>query len=96
MTAEKERRAGTCDAPPEVGCGFANSAAERAVEKTFAILGVDIHSPKEVSNFQDSLRFSDRLKKYADRGFLVLAGALALAIGGAIFVGIKTKFIGGP
>ena len=32
-------------------------------KKVFAILGVDIDNPKQVSNFQDDLRFASAAKK---------------------------------
>jgi hypothetical protein len=90
------RRLDTCDAPHIVGCEFANASAEQAVKKTFAILGVDINNPSEVRKFQESLRFGDRLKKYADHGGLIFAGAMALALAAAIWMGVVAKIKGGP
>lgn len=92
----ESRRMESCDAPPEAHCNLADASAEKAVKKVFAILGVDVDSPKQVSNFQDSLRFSDRLKKYADYGALVMIGALVLALAGAVGAGIVMKVKGGP
>lgn len=92
----ENRRVGSCDSTDVEHCNLADAAAEKAVKKTFAILGVDIDSPKQVSNFQDSLRFGDRLKKYADYGALVMIGALVLALAGAIGTGIIMKLKGGP
>lgn len=85
-----------CNARPGDNCDYADHAAQKAVKKTFAILGVDIDRPEQVKEFQESLRFSDRLRKYADKGFMVLAGAVALAMAGALWVGITTKIKGGP
>lgn len=63
-------------------CEHADDAAEKAVKKTFAILGVDIDNPKEVREFQESLRFSDKLKQIADKSmFGAVATLITLAIG---------------
>lgn len=90
------RRENTCDAPYGAGCQFANDAAERAVRKTFAILGVDVDRPEQVRDFQESLRFGDRLRKAADRGTLAFIGAVAVALAAALWLGLKTKILGGP
>lgn len=90
------RRYTTCDAPGGYSCKLADESAEKAVEKVFAILGVDIHEPKQVSDFQDSLRFGDRLRKYGERGALVLISAVAVSLAAALWIGIKAKIMGGP
>ncbi len=76
-----------CDyAGPErrVGCQTADDAADRAVKKTFSILGVDVDSPKEVREFQESLRFGDKLRRIADKGLMGTVVAIGTLIGGAI------------
>lgn len=90
------RRQGTCDAPHMEGCQFANAAAEQAVKKTFAILGVDIDRPESVETFREDLRFGKRLRRFADRSSWAFAGAVALALAGALWVGIVTKINGEP
>lgn len=85
-----------CESPHPRGCEFANAAAERAVKKTFAILGVDVERPEQVKAFQDSLRFSERLRNVADKGAMVFWGAVAAAFAGALWLGIKSKITGGP
>lgn len=75
-------------------CEFANAAAEKAVRKTFAILGVDIERPEQVADFQESLRFGKKLFKLADHGVLVMVGAVALLLAGALVVGITSKIQG--
>lgn len=90
------RRENTCDAPHSDGCLFANNAADQAVRKTFAILGVNIDSPESVEAFREDLRFGKRLRKYADHGSLAFAGAVALALAAAVWVGVITKIKGGP
>ena len=67
-------------------CDHADEAAEKAVRKTFAILGVDIDSPKEVKDFQESLRFGDKLKQLADKSlFGMLTALVTLAVGSLWF-----------
>ena len=75
-------------------CEFAEAAATKAVRETFAILGVDIDVPEQVKSFQESLWFSDKLRKAADRGFLVFIGAVALAASAALWIGIVSKIKG--
>ena len=54
--------------------------ADRAVRKTFAILGVDIDKPESVEEFRQDLRFGKRLRKIADHGTLAFFGAVAVAV----------------
>ena len=62
--------------------------ADRAVKKTFAILGVDIDKPESVEEFRQDLRFGKRLRKIADHGTLAFFGAVAVAIVAALWIGI--------
>ena len=77
-------------------CEHADLAAEKAVKNVFSILGVNIDEPKEVREFQDSLRFSDRLRKTADKGIIAFVISIAGLLAAALFVGLKTKFTGNP
>ena len=43
-------------------------AADRAVKKVFAILGVDIDKPESVEEFREDLRFGRKLRKASDHG----------------------------
>ena len=54
-------------------------AADRAVKKVFAILGVDVDKPESVEEFREDLRFGKKMRKSADHGFLALMGVLAAA-----------------
>jgi hypothetical protein len=65
--------------------------ADRAVKKTFAILGVDIDKPESVEEFRQDLRFGKRLRKIADHGTLAFFGAVAVAIVAAIWIGITSS-----
>ena len=64
--------------------------ADRAVRKTFAILGVDVDKPESVEEFRQDLRFGKRLRKIADHGTLAFIAAVAVAVAGAIWIGITT------
>jgi hypothetical protein len=70
-------------------------AADRAVKKVFAILGVDVDKPESVENFREDLRFGRKLRKAADHGFLALVGLIVVAMGAALWAGIVSKINGG-
>jgi len=69
-------------------------AAERAVRKVFAILGVDVDKPESVEEFREDLRFGRRLRKAADHGILVLVGVLIAGITAAIWAGVVSSING--
>ena len=69
-------------------------AADRAVRKVFAILGVNIDNPESVEEFRQDLRFGKQLRKIASHGTLAFFAAVAVAIAGAIWIGI-TSTLGG-
>ncbi len=77
------------DCPDNPMC---QEAADRAVKKVFAILGVDIDKPESVEEFRQDLRFGKRLRKIADHGILAFFAAVAVAIAGAIWIGITSTF----
>lgn len=64
-------------------------AADAAVKKTFAILGVDVDKPESVEEFREDLRFGRRLRKMTGHGQLVMVGAFALAIVYSLWAGFK-------
>ena len=72
----------------------AEAAADRAVAKVFAILGVDIKDPREVEEFRKSLRWSDSMRRAADHGWLVFIGMVTVTIGAALWAGVVQK-VGG-
>jgi hypothetical protein len=82
-----------CKASPE--CGYAAEAAEIAVKRVFAILGVDIDKPESVEEFREDLRFGKKLRKGADHGFLAFVAILTAAVCAALWAGITTKVTGG-
>ena len=72
----------------------ADEAADKAVRKVFAILGVNIDNPESVEEFREDLRFGRKLRKMADHGTLALIGLLAIGIGAVLWAGIVSKIKG--
>jgi hypothetical protein len=70
-------------------------AADRAVKKVFAILGVDIDRPESVEEFRQDLRFGKKMRKAADHGFLAMVGLIVVGLGAALWAGIVSKIGGG-
>ena len=69
-------------------------AADRAVKKVFAILGVDVDKPESVEEFREDLRFGKRMRRAADHGLLALVGLMVIGLGAAVWAGIVSK-VGG-
>lgn len=84
-----------CNARNQEECPQAEQAADHAVRKVFAILGVDIDKPESVEEFREDLRFGKRLRKAADHGMLALFGVLFAALAAAAWTGIVSKVNGG-
>lgn len=95
------RRLHSCDMeePDEIQEGFcfmgetvSERAADKAVKKVFAILGVDINKPESVEEFREDLRFGKKMRKLADHGVFVLVALLFTGIAWAAFDGVISKF----
>lgn len=98
--AEEHKRRNSCDMDGgEHRCNLAESmsedAAQHAVKKVFAILGVDIDRPESVEEFREDLRFGRKLRKVADHGMLAFFGVAAAALAAAVWAGIVSKINGG-
>lgn len=89
--AEEKR---TCSIDPQ-HCPQVKEAADEAVKKVFAILGVDIDVPKEVEEFRENLRFGASMRRAADKGMLTVIGVLVTAMLAALWTGIVSKIAGG-
>jgi hypothetical protein len=63
-------------------------AADLAVKKVFAILGVDVDRPESVESFREDLRFGRKLRKLADHGFMGAVGLVVLGVMAALWHGI--------
>lgn len=90
------RRSHSCDAAEQgVQCAYSErmseDAAEHAVKKVFAILGVDIERPESVEEFREDLRFGKRMRKVADHGTLAFFGVVAAAFAAAVWAGIVSN-----
>lgn len=90
------RRTPSCDAAEQgVQCAYSErmseDAAEHAVKKVFAILGVDIEHPESVEEFREDLRFGKRMRKVADHGTLAFFGVVAAAFAAAVWAGIVSN-----
>lgn len=80
--------------PPEY-CPHVKEAADEAVKKVFAILGVDVDVPKEVEQFRENLRFGASMRRAADKGMLAIIGAIAVGALTALWAGIVSKITHG-
>ena len=90
MPEEKQ----ACSLPPEY-CPHVREAADEAVKKVFAILGVDVDVPKEVEQFRENLRFGANMRRAADKGMLAIIGAIAVAGLAALWAGIVSSIVKG-
>jgi len=83
-----------CNLSPEY-CPHVKEAADEAVKKVFAILGVDIDVPREVEQFRENLRFGASMRRAADKGMLAIIGAIAVGALAALWAGIVSKITHG-
>jgi len=90
MAEEKQGCSGNVEHCPQV-----QQAAEDAVRKVFAILGVDVDVPKEVEEFRENLRFGASMRRAADKGMLAIVGAIAIAGLAALWAGIVSSIAKG-
>jgi hypothetical protein len=75
-------------------CPQVRQAAEDAVRRVFAILGVDVDVPKEVEEFRENLRFGASMRRAADRGMMAFVGILVTALLAALWAGVVSKVSG--
>lgn len=69
----------------------AENAAEKAVKKVFELMGVDVNNPRAVEDFREDLRFGRRMRRAADRSFIVMVSVIAAAIIASIWLGIVSN-----
>lgn len=79
---------------PRCNDDLCQEAADRAVAKVFAILGVDVHKPESVEEFREDLRFGKRLRRASDHGMLAIIGLISVGLAAALWTGIVTR-VGG-
>lgn len=84
-----------CNARNQDECPQAEQAADHAVRKVFAILGVDIDKPESVEEFREDLRFGKKLRKVADHSLLALFGVVMAGLAAAVWTGIVSSIAKG-
>lgn len=67
----------------------ADEIAHKAVKQVFAILGVNIDEPIEVSEFQADLRFGRTLRNATNKGFVSVFALVCTSL--VIFAGLGIK-----
>lgn len=83
----------TCAVSAEY-CPHVAEAADNAVKKVFAILGVNVDVPKEVEEFRENLRFGATMRRAADKGIMAVVGTVAVAFLAVMWAGIVTSIKG--
>ncbi len=76
--------------PQNSSCPQSEAAAEQAVRKVFAVLGVDFDDPESLENFRRDLRVAGTIRKAVDRGVMVAAAAIAAGICAAVWASITS------
>jgi hypothetical protein len=76
--------------PKESSCPQSEAAADQAVRKVFAVLGVDFDDPESLENFRRDLRVAGTIRKAVDRGVMVAAAAIAAGICAAVWASITS------
>lgn len=71
------------------------AAADLAVKKTFAILGVDVEKPESVEEFRADLRFGRTLRRAADKSFLTMVALVTTGLVVALWSGVVSRFTEG-
>ena len=89
------QRCDECDSKDSRNCKLSADAAENAVKKVFAILGVNIDNPESVEEFRADLRFGKKMRKTADYGTMAFIGIVATGMAAALWAGIVSKINGG-
>ena len=87
----------TCESKNEcsqMAKDFAEHAADKAVRKTFAILGVDVEDPRALEEFREDLRFGKRMRRAADKGFMTAVSVFTGALLVALWIGIILQMKG--
>lgn len=95
MTRSDEEFDHEAPLPTGMATALSEQAAQHAVKKVFAILGVDVDRPESVEAFREDLRFGRRLRKVAGHGALAFTGVVAAALAAALWDGVLSKLGGG-
>ena len=68
--------------------------ADAAVQRVFEIIGVDVHSPESVADFNADLRWGGKMRRATDRGVVVLVSAFFAGVGLALWAGLQVLLHG--
>ncbi len=83
------------ECPSAADCRHAHeaaaAAADEAVKKVFAILGVDVSKPSEVEEFRKDLRFGQSMRRAADKGFVAMVTVIGGGVMYALWAGLLVK-----
>ena len=71
---------------PEIA---AEHAAERAVHRVFAIMGVNVDKPEQIEEFRAGLRFGREMQRLANRGLVAFVIVICSGAAAALWLGIK-------
>jgi len=72
-------------------CPQSVEAANNAVYKVFAILGVDVNDPSEVEDFRRDLRVAGTIRRAVDKGLSAAFVAIVLGLLAALCLGLRSK-----
>lgn len=69
---------------------LAKQAADQAVRKVFAMLGVNMDDAESVEEFRRDIRFGGVLRRAADKGWTALIVTFVAAMLGALWLGVQS------
>lgn len=72
---------------------IAEDAADKAVKKVFAILGVDMVRPSEVEQLRQTLRHAEWVRKVSGTSVMAAVGAIGIGIVAALWAGLQALLI---
>ena len=91
-TNQKAIESQQCDQTIGIKCKISErlseEAAEHAVKKFFAILGVNVDCPESVEEFREDLRFGKKMRKVAGHSTLAFVSVVSAAVAYAAWAGI--------
>lgn len=62
--------------------------AKAAIKEVFFLLGVNVDDPKDVEEFRKDLRFGGTMRRRADKGVMLLIGAIVTMLVGFLGTGL--------
>lgn len=68
-----------------------DESVDKAVKKTFSILGVDIEDPSNVEEFRKDLRFSGRMREFMDKSMLAFVTGIGVALAAALWAAMTGR-----